>query len=105
MLTARQEATHVRHLAKTARPHTESPYIATLNFEDYSTEIKLVERIHEEISKGNPVVLKGYPYTEVEMSKDSIPEKLGIPLHREFPVLGKQRNFGAFLNSLVIRCI
>jgi hypothetical protein len=93
VLTVLQEATHVRHIAQTARPSTESPYIAHIEYKDYPTELKLTQRIDEEISKGNSVILRGYPHHRtVGLDKESIEDAFSIPPDHEFDVLGKQQN-------------
>jgi len=88
-LIASQDAKHVKRLSETAQPTIESDYIAHLDYTAFQSEIKLVERIHEELSHGNPVIMKGYPSKPVEPTLDSLDEVLGLKPYRVFEAIGR----------------
>jgi hypothetical protein len=48
----------------------------------------LVKKIQEEISLGNVVVLKGFPYNPVRLTPDDIYRHFCLPKHRPVVVSG-----------------
>lgn len=89
---------HVKRLSEIARPATESDYIVHLEYSAFTSELLLVRRIHEELSRGSPVILKGYPSRPVEMTLDSLHENLGLTPYRVFEAIGWFCIFGRVLN-------
>lgn len=60
-------------------------------YQHYQDDEELSKVIREHISKGNVVVLKGYPFKPAELTVKTIWKEFKIPKNRTVEALGKLR--------------
>ncbi|KAF8811522.1 hypothetical protein BYT27DRAFT_7252714 [Phlegmacium glaucopus] len=70
---------HVRGLAETGRPASESDWISIVRYEDYADEFELGEHIRDEIAQSHAVVVRGCPYRPIPLDAQQIWKGMRIP--------------------------
>jgi hypothetical protein len=81
----------VRFLAETAIPATECDWIAYIEYSDYDDEFQLGQVIRDQLARGNPVVLHGYPHNlkTVPFNSESLWRNFKIPKDQVMVVSGE----------------
>ncbi|KAF8810840.1 hypothetical protein BYT27DRAFT_7209061 [Phlegmacium glaucopus] len=70
---------HVRGLAETGRPASESDWISIVRYEDYADEFALGQHIREQIAQSHAVVVRGCPYRPIPLDAQQIWKGMRIP--------------------------
>jgi hypothetical protein len=71
-----------------------------MDYQDFSDDFDLAVKVKEEMSMGNIVVLKGYPYRPVSLTPESITRNFNLPKHRPMEVSGIL--FTSFLTFILV---
>jgi len=95
----------VRYLAETAIPATECEWVAFIEYSEYDDDFQLAQVIRDQLARGNPVVLRGYPYKSVPLNVTSLWRNFKIPKEKVVVVSGKYRMLWLLEKfNMFIRC-